>query len=97
MKPTPGRWTYGKAEDGTWYIHPSDTFKPPWSPDGCISAVRPGDSAEANAHLIAAAPELLSAALEALEHLKIAGSIIGIKYTSRTALERAIARARGEP
>jgi hypothetical protein len=60
---TPGPWEVGKASDGTWYVHEAAAlgFRPAWVPAGCLGAVRPGLNAEANARLVAAAPEMYEA------------------------------------
>lgn len=65
-KHTPGPWEYVRDEDGSFDVC-QQTGAPitTWSSDVCrvyqINGTQPEDVAEANARLIAAAPELLEA------------------------------------
>lgn len=51
---------------------------------------------EDQAKLIAACPDLLKAAKEALRQLEYASKAVGIRYPARDKLERAIAKAGGQ-
>lgn len=61
-----------------------------------IEGIIPGGNAEANARLIAAAPELLEAAERAIVSMESREKQIGVISPSATALRAAIAKARGE-
>lgn len=67
MSHTPAPWIAGHQASGDWLIQTDpSSHLPPWAvQDGTIAAIRGGEQAEANARLIAAAPELLAA----LRHL----------------------------
>lgn len=70
---TPGPWWAGQQATGDWLIQSGDpsTHEPPWAvTEGTLGAIRGSDHAEANAYLIAAAPDLLSASKEALALLE---------------------------
>lgn len=80
-KHTPGPWA------------PSDeTCNYVWSGDTCVARMAETDEKEANARLIAAAPELL----EALRRVAMNGSVSQIiSKADRDYMDAAIAKARG--
>lgn len=86
MKHTPGPWKIGtegyRVYGGSYGVA---------AIEGTSGAA--SKEAEANARLIASAPELLAACEMALEHLKV----LTVGYTpTRERLERVIAKAKGE-
>lgn len=87
MTHTPGPWHADWDDNGQWYIEPL----------GITGTRLRGDSGEcvesANAHLIAASPELLDAARDALLRLRERGTI-GDSPSIRL-LGTAIAKAEG--
>jgi hypothetical protein len=62
MTPTLAKypWVRSQAEGGTIYIHPEDRdpWKAPWDPHGCVAAVRPSETSEADSRVILKAPEM---------------------------------------
>ena len=89
---TPGPWTASDERRGIFeIIHDGDLLAQVWG-------VRPaGDGdlpAEANARLIAAAPDLLAAAELALAHLRC-DYADPVQVAARDALVKAVARAGG--
>lgn len=92
-KHTPGPWKYGielSSRSGEWLI----SFDAGYRGRGiCIAETRPGTGhEEANARLIAAAPELL----EALEEAVCALEVCGKDYRATEIARTAIAKAKGE-
>ncbi len=73
MKHTPGKWDCGESIDGMWYV---ETDHAPGEMIAEIMMRAPGE-AEANARLMAAAPEILAALVEAAELIEILSPIQG--------------------
>jgi len=90
---TPGPWSAHEYDDGGWYIYAGGG----WFIEGdALVAETPGHTGthEANAYLIAAAPELLEAAQALLIDLK-AHDDAGLDCSAGVALRAAIAKATG--
>lgn len=93
MSHTPGPWTYDD-ESVTGSVWSGNAPSGAWPTGVCVASVL-GDSAEseANARLIAAAPELLEALEECLEWIRQNGRPPTSELRQR--VENAIAKARG--
>lgn len=90
MKHTEGPWFAIHHPDGAWTVQDQEH-----GAGNCI-AMRYGDSSFANAHLIAAAPDLLEV-LEAIEnHLQDGAKSYSAGQFLRDRARVAIAKARGE-
>lgn len=86
---TPGPWTCRKANSGEerWWVEADYKGEGPWYLAEC--AARPGEN-EANARLIAAAPELLEAALTQSE-------LVAHNRSCQTCGDRGMSFSRPEP
>lgn len=92
MPHTPGPWA-AKQEGGVWYVDPVG------SQNESVLRLERYDQAEANAHLIAAAPVLLDAIEGMCWALDQLANNLGPEdemYTVRERARDAIAKARGE-
>jgi hypothetical protein len=96
--PTSGPWHVGEHKDGIIQILHSDN-----SPGAISSPLAKvvnrktwSFEAEANAHLISAAPELYEAAARALNYIGNTESELGIKLECGDLLRAALAKADGE-
>jgi hypothetical protein len=94
---TPGPWSVGyrfgsKVATSIWQNNP------PGDPVASVTELQPPSERTANAHLIAAAPDLLAACEAALAHLTDPASTVTVsRYKALTEqLRVAIARAYGE-
>ena len=88
-KHTPGPWTANKIY-GDWNVYSADD-------DDTIAAVHSEDNQKANAYLIAAAPDMLAAAVKALAFLDHLDNFTGHAACeiARADLRRAIDMAKG--
>lgn len=95
MKHTPGKWDCGESIDGMWYV---ETDHVPGEMIAEIMMRAPGE-AEANARLMAAAPEILAALAEAAELIEILSPIEGDTLRRvRAAIDKAMGHnVRNEP
>ena len=100
---TPGPWNYEEWENGQWEVEPPIDQQGKNDPCGGYKIANcPGPQAEANARLIAAAPEML----EALQNLYLHCAMIHTKWgegsnqkeasAAMNAGRRAIKKALGE-
>lgn len=94
---TPGLWLARKGIDPVWVIGPVDVEEGPY-----IIAQTVGGNDEANAHFIAAAPQMLEALEAILETSRLAnaeatGIMTQVTATIGMTAQTAIKAARGEP
>ena len=87
MKHTPGKWDCGESIDGMWYV---ETDHAPGEMIAEIMMRAPGE-AEANASLMAAAPKILAALVEAVELIETISPMEGDTLRrARAAIEKAV-------
>lgn len=88
---TKGPWVYGDASDNGQYV---------WDPKGerIVAEAYPDEHQdfEANAHLIAAAPEMYEAIEQTLVEIEFFGDDLHNKLHSVSLLREVLAKARGE-
>ncbi len=82
---TPGPWNLGKTFNRS-------VFGKEWEVAGVTNSPNP-DEANANARLIAAAPDLYAAAVSALNYIENTECEFGIQLDSGNALRAALARS----
>lgn len=105
---TPGPWAVREGfRDGDWEVYPTRGGPPDFGDWADLANVTGdygddgGDEGRANAHLIAAAPDLLAVAKECIDLVKLAESLCGCRgdddyvWGIQERLNAAIAKAEG--